>query len=51
MAITQVVSFQLYIASRHASVVRIKQHFKMLGCLTNDTGGFIPFFFKKNILD
>ena len=45
MAITQVVSFQLYIASRHASVLHIKQHFKMVGCLTDDTGGFILFFF------
>ena len=47
-------SFFSYVASRHASVLHVKQHFKMLVCLIDDTGGFILFgvffFFKKNIL-
>ena len=43
MAITQVASFQLCVASGHASVLHVKQHFKMLVCLIDDTGGFILF--------
>lgn len=47
MVKTQVVSFQLYVASRHVSLQIVEQHFKMLDFHNRWHSWFYSFFLKK----
>lgn len=47
MVKTQVVSFQLYVASRHVSLQLVEQHFKMLDFHNRWHSWFYSFFKKK----